>query len=544
MVASPRTLDRSRLRIEPLVWCAVALCVALVQLPLQRVPRLADDSFQYLSAAKQLRETHHFTTTLVHFDTERSHGTIPAPMTWFPPGYPMAIAIVSMTGLGYETSALLVSMVAFLLVTAGVWHLARLLDPSLWVTRAAVVCWLLNAYAMEYAVSAISELVFAVFTTASLLLLLHMDGRKSSLNNGLLALAAAITAGASYWVRYAGLLCAIGFPLLLLLALLRCMTRERARAALVMVVSVASMALMMLPLICRNIRLVGDWRGGNNIPASMPVWTVLREFPAVMYHLILGSAAASQLRIPTVMLALGILGLGVVWGLARRAAPDSVSTTWAPPFPATINLASVLIYTGLIAALATRSVVGCEPRKFVPFLPSLIVLVACGVAVPVRRMTSPARSRLASPVILLIMLGYAWGNVVSRLSAGPDEFALTKAALQTTAADGRTIGQLLDRELRPGEVIAATNGQACGYIVHHPTLSLVGPHYSLLRWNAGDLRGQLARFGAVHVVVFKDANLDPVVADAPLLSGLSAGRAPQWLQLDGCSSQVCLYRVR
>ena len=31
-------------------------------------------------------------TSLVHFDTERSRGTIPAPLTWFPPRDPLAIA--------------------------------------------------------------------------------------------------------------------------------------------------------------------------------------------------------------------------------------------------------------------------------------------------------------------------------------------------------------------------------------------------------------------------------------------------------------------
>ena len=110
---------------EPTAWCVLALIVAVVQLPHQGMrPRLENDSFQYLSAASQVRSTGQMATTLVHFDTERKHGVIPAPLTWFPPGYPIAIGAVSTLGLSFETSALLISVACFVLVTAGAWRLA------------------------------------------------------------------------------------------------------------------------------------------------------------------------------------------------------------------------------------------------------------------------------------------------------------------------------------------------------------------------------------------------------------------------------------
>jgi hypothetical protein len=111
-----------RTSFEPAVWCIVAIFIALASVAEGR-PRLHNDSFQYLVSAEGLRSTHQFATTLIHFDTERSHGTVPAPLTWFPPGYPLAIAFASALGVGYLQAALFVSVLSFALVTAGLWLL-------------------------------------------------------------------------------------------------------------------------------------------------------------------------------------------------------------------------------------------------------------------------------------------------------------------------------------------------------------------------------------------------------------------------------------
>src|SRR5215472_7264459 len=92
--------------LEPAGWCLLALIATVAQLaPHNLMPRLYNDSFQYLSVAKQFGSTQRIATSLVFFDTARFHGTIPAPVTWFPPGYPLAIAGLSTIGLANEGAA-------------------------------------------------------------------------------------------------------------------------------------------------------------------------------------------------------------------------------------------------------------------------------------------------------------------------------------------------------------------------------------------------------------------------------------------------------
>jgi hypothetical protein len=272
--------------LEPALWCAFAVVAAMVQLPQRRAPVLSDDSFQYLSAASQLRSAGRMATSLVHFDTERSHGTIPAPLTWFPPGYPLTIAAVSAVGLDYETAALSISIACFVLVTAGIWCLVRILDPSPWAARIAAFCWLTNSYALSFSVSALSEPMFTALGLASILLLAYTG--KQGTHNTACWIGSAAMAGASYWVRYAGVLW-VGACFVLLFG-----SRKRAPLRSVMFAG-ALLLFSVLPLMVRNTLLVGDWRGGNNTPATMPISRFVADTPRIMHHLILGDGVISRL---------------------------------------------------------------------------------------------------------------------------------------------------------------------------------------------------------------------------------------------------------
>src|SRR5262249_18015901 len=70
---------------------------------------LSNDSYQYLSVTETLRTGHGIETSLVHFDVERAHGTVPAPITTFPSGFPMAAAAVTKLGVPPTAAATAVS---------------------------------------------------------------------------------------------------------------------------------------------------------------------------------------------------------------------------------------------------------------------------------------------------------------------------------------------------------------------------------------------------------------------------------------------------
>ena len=119
---------------EMLLWGALGLAIAFSMLAFRPAP-LSNDSFQYLSVAKNIRQGNGIATDLVYFDTERSHGRIPAPLTTFPPGYPAVIAALSGLMGGFEAAARFLSVIsalpaqpvllAFVLMAARVTALVR-----------------------------------------------------------------------------------------------------------------------------------------------------------------------------------------------------------------------------------------------------------------------------------------------------------------------------------------------------------------------------------------------------------------------------------
>lgn len=66
------------------LWLLGALVAALTSLALLGGPVLHNDSFQYLSEADAIVAGQGARTSLIHFEVEYAHGSIPAPLTTFP----------------------------------------------------------------------------------------------------------------------------------------------------------------------------------------------------------------------------------------------------------------------------------------------------------------------------------------------------------------------------------------------------------------------------------------------------------------------------
>lgn len=536
---SPTSVRPWSLRLEPVAWCILAVLSAIIPLTVQKRPNLFPDSFQYLTAAKNLHSTGRMATSLVHFDTERSHGTIPAPLTWFPPGYPLAIAAISRLGCDYETAALLTSVASFVFVAWALWHLVRIIDPSRWAARAAVLCWIVSSQALFYSVSAMSEAVFTALGLASLLFLVSTEEMSNSVHVWMCWLGSAAMAGLSYWVRYAGILWVLGCFVFFMAQIVYGNNGKRSRRPAI--TAVALLFSLVAPLMIRNMMLVGDWRGGNNTPAAMPLGKFVVDSAKLAFHLVLGDAPIGQLALPAMVIAIGVIGVCIV---ARRFFRANFS--WRLLLAKQeIVLAAFLLYSGGIAGIALRSVIDYGPRMFVPVLPHLIVLATCFVAFALRRSQGGSYPRWVQlTIVLCLLLGYTAGNFVSRALPEPDTFEKTEEALLQHDRTGHSIKERLASELKPTEVIAATDGQAAGYVLAHPTLSLVGRPYDLTPWSEPVLHKQIDRFGARHLLVFRNTAFDPVIRESRFLGALAACQtAAPWLQLVNENQSVCVYRV-
>ena len=98
----------------------------------------------------------------------------------------------------------------------------------------------------------------------------------------------------------------------------------------------------------------------------------------------------------------------------------------------------------------------------------LIALLVYAVSSLVRHFSISTYLRPVSIALICLSLGYVTGNLISRFSLEPDQYDKTRMAFLQLDQTGHDLRQFLEQELRPGEIIAATNGQAAGYVLQHP----------------------------------------------------------------------------
>src|SRR5215469_5522610 len=187
---------------EIVLWCLLYVMVLGGFLYHAGGPGLSDDSFQYLSEAANIRDGHGLTTSIVHFDTERSQGRLPAPLTTFPPGYSLAIATISRTGVARETVALLLSAASLILLVPLLTYAAALLNLSAMATRIALVLVLGSLSAGLYATAVATESLFTALSLSALVCLLGYEQGRVGTSA---AVAGNLLVGCAFWVRYAGL---------------------------------------------------------------------------------------------------------------------------------------------------------------------------------------------------------------------------------------------------------------------------------------------------------------------------------------------------
>ncbi|MGH7701752.1 MAG: hypothetical protein ACREMO_01550, partial [Gemmatimonadales bacterium] len=252
---------------RPLVWALLATVVVAATWPLKA--GLSNDATQYLTSAKELREGHGFSTSILYFDEHYRFGTLPAPQTVWPPGYPALIAGVAATGMGVETAARMIPKVAFVLLFPLLYLLAFRLTGS--PVLASLAClWQLGLTEFwMYLTAPNSELPFIVASLAALLLVPGeiADTRRWA--------GASLCAGAAVWIRYAGVFLLASLAVALV-AELWLDWRRRGVPRLRPVLWASPGFVMVAVLIWRNQLLVGSLQGGNTKVVIQPLSDLLQ----------------------------------------------------------------------------------------------------------------------------------------------------------------------------------------------------------------------------------------------------------------------------
>lgn len=523
--------------LDTLAWMAVALAIQLVRAYPHFTPALNHDSFQYLSAAQNALSGHVGYTSLVHFDVERSFGQIPAPMLTFAPGYPLTVAALSVFGLSSTTAALLVGVLSMLAcIPLLAWASARL-GLSRSAGNAVIACFVLNGAVVEFATFALSE---ALFTMLVLLGAVTLVAARTRVGASAQAtwIGAGLAFGAAYSVRYAGLFFIAGLALLLGRHLIARRLATARGYALALATSGTFVALGVI----RNLLIVGNWRGRDEMLLSTSLVDVAVQTGHSINALLLGTGTGRVVALGTFgpkVACLGFLALGLTWLAWLRWSSDAAPALTVEPAPEpsavadllwlSVAYAACMVYAGTVSSISYGSA-----RNFLPVLP-IMLLVAAATLGRVLGRTAGGNGPIwpAAAALSISLACYAYLNALVMLRPLVDQATAVARLLDEPDSRGNTMrGAILSR-VGPTDAVLANNGQAMGYVLNRATVSMVGPTFSTVVWDAATVRKTVRQFGIKAVVVQAPIVGQPEEDDIPseFVAQLANGVAPDWLRL-------------
>lgn len=526
---------------ERLFWCAILICIVALKIQPSWQPFRSNDSFQYLSVADNLQRGVIGSTSLLHFDVERSHGKVPAPLTTFPIGYPVLVGVFEASGFSGETAGLLVSLLATLGSIFVLDILGRRVGLSTTARRWVLAVFVVTSRTTRFAAAVMSESAFTLVSLGALVLLISaLQSTANGRPRASLAIAAGLAFGLSYWLRYAGLFVLLG---LLPVVALFFAARRRDFVRQVLIAICAGGLIVILGMI-RNIILVGTWRGGNTKEVHHPALEIVRGFVIAIKNLMFGSSAMSDsiaLKVTLVLLLVVGCAAGVAVILKSTRGADRASVQM--DFAAAILAIVAATYVACLTYVARHTTISFGARYLYPMLP--VVLVLTGVAITgVERRIAGTSARwgwrgLWSGVAVLYALLH-----VSQFfrEPSPSTYDVVANRLDQPFTAEATARRVILSLAGPDGVVMSNFGQATGYVLRRPVLSLVEPELSSVTWDESNVRAAMKRFSVKVLVVHRiasDARIDAY--PSPFVERLATGEVPSWLHKIGESKAVVIY---
>ena len=524
-----RTMLPERLRQSEIVlWCAALTLLIVIRLAAAG-PALTNDGYQYLSEAGNIRSGNGFSTSIVHFDEEQSHGRIPAPLTTFPPGYPVVIALLSYLGLSLKTAAVLCSALSALGLIPLIVLFCQEAGVDRNATRFALAIVVGNSLGLSLGTGVNTDMLFTFLSSGAILACwtAQRPGNSSS-RTAVLLFVCGILAGASYWVRYAALL--------LLFALIVFVVMQAILARRIQTIArawpLASACLLMGPLMLRNYLVVGSWRGGN----TKPLFTPVNETAKTMFlsiHQALFAAPRPVLGLGELILYGGFVVL--VWAVVTSKVPLQIAPTHRVPV-------LIIAYTGtclvLLGYIGSTSPVGIAARYFYPLIPVWAVAAALLIE-PVW----PAPSKLPRLAVAAVLTGYIAMNARG-LPAKPVNFHQDlQTRLQTPIpTTSGTVQDWIDSNIPRDAVVTASCGQPTGYVLGRPVLSLVDKRYTRQEWSDAYVVSAMDRFHSHWLILYPQAACAFEQRDWPNLERLAHGYTAPGMSLAVQTTGVAIFR--
>lgn len=506
---------------EVLAWCAIALLFVAIVYG-QSGFGLANDSYQYLSEARHISNGQGLQTSIIHFDVERAHGRLPAPLTTFPPGYPLAIAALSFFGIPLETSGVVCSLLAVLALVPLLAFAAGRMQLSGTAARLAIALVSTNAVAATFGTFVMTEAVFTLLSSAALTAVIAAEAAYSSSGQRVVRLLffSGILAGLAYCTRYAGLFLVgtLGFF-------------HTARALFLgrkewpgRVLAIGAPLIVMAPVMLRNLAYSGSWKGGNTKAVFNPIAPALGTVKYGLYHSVFGWKQAHW-GVGEILVLIGVVTAVflVIYLFKERRVTANL-------YPKPVELL-LLMYVGLyflaMVYLSITSVIDVSARTFYPLFPA-VGLLAGAAHDRVHALTEKNSrwSQALKTAVVLVIAGYTLANFPSLFNS-PRDYPHVELLrrLNEPSAREETAAQWLAAHVPAESTIFSSCGQATGYVLHRNTVSLVNRQYSDEIWNEPHTAAAMERFGSEWLVLYPGAQCAYEQRDSEFLDSLAGGRS-------------------
>ncbi len=525
----------NRLTYAPvLVSLLILLSIFATQLIINNGPIIKNDSYQYISVANNFLEGHFAKTSIVHFNFERSHTTLPAPITTFPFGYSLLITPLLALGIPGILAASLFSMLASIGVLILLNRFSRNHVLPISINWALLGLYTFNAAAIIFSISALTE---ATFTFVSFWAILNLiEGNKALIEDKPYQkklLFGFLLVGISYWIRYAGIFLCLSVVIFQTLVWLSIKTRNSLTAVFY---SLTSCVWIIIGFF-RNWILVGNWKGGNEKPISNNLIDILDGFLSSSFHLIFGPYLDFDFDFFPILCTATIF---IVYAIAAHYLKHQERKS-------DISLAFLCLYVslysvGLIYA-GTTTVISFGPRMFVPLIPCFLAIFALTLKLALTNIETFRFNRQFRWFLVFNFIGYCLVNISSLNQTSLAPHFPVLAALQSENISGETIFDYINKT-DEDTVFIANKGQPLGHVIQRSIISLVSSEYSQYEWNELNLISQAKIFNAKYLILFNQNYLaSQVVRDNQFLRRLVEGHHPPWLELVLKNDKICLYKI-
>lgn len=535
-------------RPEIVLWCCIALLMVMLSYRRGQGARFVEDSYQYLNVASNIASGDGVRTSIIHYDTERAHGAVPAAMTTFPPGYPALIATVTWFGGSSEFGGFFWAAAPYIALFPLMAWAAPLLGISTWSARVSLALMASSAQASFYSTAILSESLFTFLSCGSILLYIRHEQERShrptefSARRRLwLAAAATALASAAFLVRYAGLFL---FAASVFYNGIKCL-RRRDRDSLVSLGIVLGAAVPIGSVFARNVLLTGCWQGGNTKGVNNTVLPVFKAFGRAVVHILLGEDLELHRSTPLIVLALSAaLLLCLTLGAWMRSGD---SGRLRRP-PAGIRLAAlyVAVYCGAMIYLGVRSDITFNSRYFYPLTPLIILLAAifadrlsknCGL----REIDRAIVSVWVVAAVCLMVMNIQNSRV--QTSRGVHR-AIARWFDIPGDLNGPTLRRWFDSTVPADAVIVAAAGQPTAYALNRKTISLIKTNLSDVKWSEAAVHKLMQDYRARYLILYpSDGESAPEQRESLFLASLLNGAPPNWLTPAAGNDFVRIFRL-